>query len=372
MPGPSRVWYDSPAGGTPINATRLNGMEADIAAAKDRVFNVKDYGALCDGTTDDNAAVLAAATAAVAYGAPLFLPAGKTIGLASLLTLPAGLVLYTNGAKFKGLVENANFLISISSNTTIHGCLWVETVTGGTNVRGVSVNASVNVTIDALRVEAPAAGAGVGDPYDCALAVTGASDNINIRTITVKNFDYPVKFDGSSRIRVGALDISAYVRGLYINDTTDMVVQYGLIRTASPNALANPGHNGVLMSALANDSTTDIHLNNINVKDAGEHGFRIGGDKRVKRVWFRDCSAVNVGQAGFKVLGGQIADNNYHENIFFDNCIVEDAGQTAGNAAGFQLEFVRGVMVNSPIVRKNSKTYSAGHPDSGRGKCECP
>ena len=99
---------------------------------------------------------------------------------------------------------------------------------------------------------------------------------------------------------------------------------------------------------------------NLTVSDAGEHGFRIGGSKRVKRVWFTDCSSVNVGGSGIKVLGGTTADNNYHEDIFITNFVGEDCGQTVTNTNGIQLEFTRRAMVSHPIIRKNLKSFSAG------------
>ena len=291
---------------------------------------------------------------AVAQGVPYALPAGKIIRVASRVDCPAGLTMYANGSEIRSTVENGDFVVTFASRTTVVGHLQI-TAAPGTNVRGFAVVGATRVRLGSVAVAAQTLGAGV-DNLDVAVLLATSTD-VRIGLVSTANFDYPVKIDGCQGVNLG-VDIVSYIRGLYITDSKD-VRAVGVIREPSPNATVSPGHNGVLISATTHDATSDITLD-LGVRDAGEHGFRIGGNKRVRRVRFDSCSAVNVGGCGFKVLGGNATDANHHEDITFYAPIVEDAGQTPENAAGIMLQFVRNVQVISPIVRKGSKPFAAG------------
>jgi len=329
-----------------------------LSVAHKTAVNIKDYGAACNGVADDAPAMRTAAAAAIAAGVPLMFPASGTVAIGSRVNLPAGLVLFANGATVVGLSAAGDFLLAFAGSTFVYGVLNVQTA-ASTNVRGVVITGA-QVSINDLRVSAPSPGAGVGDTYDLGVRIDASAD-VRIRSLTITNFDYPCAIVSSTRVRIGYVSCTSYVRGIYVSDTIDLWVDGGVLKTASPNAAINPGHNGVLIDTTANDGTMDLHFSNVSVRDAGEHGWRIGGSKRVRRVWFNDCEAINVGGCGFKVLGGAIVDNNYHEDIFFNSPLVEDAGQTASNAAGVQIEFVRRVKVTDLSVRRNVKTYAAGH-----------
>jgi hypothetical protein len=75
------AWHDLPDLTTPITAAKLQGIEDGIVANDSRLtglfVNVKDYGAVGDGTTDDYAAIMAAYAALPAAGGTLYFPAGR-------------------------------------------------------------------------------------------------------------------------------------------------------------------------------------------------------------------------------------------------------------------------------------------------------
>lgn len=73
----AQTWINGSGGNTPTSAERFNYMEAGIASAG-TMYNVRDYGAVGDGTTDDAPAIQAALTAAgAASGGIVFVPAGS-------------------------------------------------------------------------------------------------------------------------------------------------------------------------------------------------------------------------------------------------------------------------------------------------------
>jgi hypothetical protein len=72
-------WQDTPSTATPITAAALEDLETRIAAYADTrqaVVNVKDYGAVGNGSTDDRVACQAAIDAATTAGLPCYFPAG--------------------------------------------------------------------------------------------------------------------------------------------------------------------------------------------------------------------------------------------------------------------------------------------------------
>lgn len=88
MPYTKQTWVDGDAGGTPLNATRLNYIENGLAAVSSAIgfANVKDYGAVGDGTADDTASIQAAINTLSVSGGYVFMPAGR-YKVTSMLTI---------------------------------------------------------------------------------------------------------------------------------------------------------------------------------------------------------------------------------------------------------------------------------------------
>jgi len=100
MTGPARTWVDGPAGGTPINAARLNGMETDIAASKDRATSAADFGTLDLTGSTDMSTVLQAAFNATPDGGTLIIPPGTYRVNTTIVSTGKSIHVYARGAKF--------------------------------------------------------------------------------------------------------------------------------------------------------------------------------------------------------------------------------------------------------------------------------
>lgn len=318
-------------------------------------IRVETFGAIFDGVADDGPALAQALEAAAKFGVPIVFPAGKVLGINNPVRIPAGTTIFTNGSRLRSMRATGGHNVYISSNVSIFGGL--KLITTGANTRGVRFDGVSNVSIDYLTVESDVPLAGAGDPMDTAILITGSS-KIRIGEVHVKDYDYQIRVDGSSDVTFDSLSMEGYVRGLYLLDAQNFTVNRGVAKTASANAQASPGHNAILMEASAQDATRDIRINNFSGRDAGEHGFRLGGAFRIKHIWFDGCEARNTGRCGFKVLGGKVGADKYHENIYFNNCLVVDCGQNNEASAAFMLQCVRNVTVTSPRVRKKNKPYS--------------
>lgn len=138
-----------------------DGTHNKLTKVTDPYIDVRAYGAVGDGVTDDTAALQAALTAAT--GKTLLLPVGTYIH-SSLLTLPSNITIYGYGATIKA----ANAL-----SKTIGGM----SVTGKTDLQ------VFGLTYDGNRASR-APGAPVGSAHG--LSITNSS-NIVLRDVGVKN-----------------------------------------------------------------------------------------------------------------------------------------------------------------------------------------
>lgn len=70
-------WADFPTTSTPITQAQLDQFDQAIRDLKYLTYNVKDYGVIGDGTTDDTTAINSALTAATTNGGIVFFPQGR-------------------------------------------------------------------------------------------------------------------------------------------------------------------------------------------------------------------------------------------------------------------------------------------------------
>jgi hypothetical protein len=119
-----QTWADGTTGGTPLSAARLNNMEAGIASAN-TTLNVKDYGAVGDGTADDTAAFQAAINAAATINGTVIIPNPPTGGyykLTSTVTIkPQGSDTQT-WVELRGGGKNGTIRWAGAANTPVFQC----------------------------------------------------------------------------------------------------------------------------------------------------------------------------------------------------------------------------------------------------------
>lgn len=209
-----------------------------------------------------------------------------------------------------------------------------------------------------------------------------ASSNINIGRIVSKNWDRPVAIVNCSDWDIGSVDVENYLRAVYIKDSVRGRINGGSIRGLSPSSKGRAGENGLLIEATVSDgSVQDIHINNLTVEDAGEHSFRIGGQKVTRDVWFNSCSSYRSGSGigtgigsdgqggcGFKVLGATAVYGSRHQNINYTDCHVYDINnhrqETGLNFAGFYMGKVVGGSISNCSVGLTELSSSYVTPSS--------
>ena len=337
-------------------------VNAVVETAKVSAFGVRvdAYGVVGDGVTDDTTAFHAAAAAAATAGVPLVIPAGFSIGISSYKQLPDGLILVTNGSSFQQIVPmGRNPVVGLGSRCQVLGGLYVRTL-GGDNCQGVHVPpASNGASVDVIDVRSSASGAGAATVYDNGVRILGS--NFTCGRIVVEGYTWPVWVQGYGH-EIGWLEVKEYSLAVRLYDTKHLRIHGGRVYGTSPTTAYKAGYNGVLIEASAPDAVDGVHVSNFRVEDAGEHGYRVGGQNSVRNVTFTRCVAKNVGGSGFKTLPGPAGDagNSVRATgVVLDHCTVEDAGDINQNCSGFLIQRADDVRITAPSIRKKDKLFSA-------------
>lgn len=327
---------------------------------RDQLFvNVADHDVKGDGESDDTQQLNNALQFAAKTHAPVWIPGYFNIGLTGQVKIPDGTTIHTNGTTFRALKETGNFLISTGSRNRIIGDLRVQIPAGSVNSRGVLVNGS-NSHIDGISVLADSEGTGLGNVRNNAVAMYGCSD-ITIGKILVANFENAVRIEDCSQVMVSDVQINTYRQGVYITNSSNVTIQNGLVRGRSAASTGGAGDNGVLIDSKVDRGTSNVKLHMV-VEDSAEHGYRIGGNKIVQGVVFDGCISQNTGASGFKILGGTVADKNYHEDIKLAHCTVIDAGtpgSLSNNQCGVMVQLAIRCTITDLNVYRVNKAYSA-------------
>ena len=339
------------------SASNIAGYVAQQVEEVRTAYSVIEFGADSSGATSSTSAFASAITAANAAGLPTAIPPGSYL-LGTALTVPSGTVLNFDNATLIG-ANNYECLIFDQDNITVTGPLTVTRGSSLSNPRSVRVSGS-NVSIQSLSIIAEEPGAGPGSMNEIAVGIS-AAENVTIGELNIQNFEFPVRIQKSSGVRINGGTIASYRRGLYIDSSTGIHVDGMEFHTASPSAAVSAGHNAILVeSTQGHGSASGIYLANLRISDSGEHGIRLGGQQKIRDVWMTNIRISKAGASGVKILGGTQASNNYHENIFMRGIFVSDCGSLNTAMAGVMIQFARNVSLSDFQAVPIDNTYSCG------------
>jgi hypothetical protein len=347
------------------------------------LVSVKDKGVVGNGSDETTNLQNALDTAA---GSVLILEGGKTYGYSSL-TIKEGTTIISNGATFNRLAASTTHGITIESGVTIDS-LVITTPGGSSGDKGVAIRGA-NVTIGRLSVTATAQGAYNSTNY--ALEIESNPSGSNLSNITIdsfycKYFSAGIFAKNVSALNVGNALVEYYRTAFYLRDVSNSDFSNVLCRYTASTSYGTNGENGLLLeSTLASGSCHDLSFNGWSVNNSGEHAYRLGGALAIRNVWFNNCHAKDSGSSivvnnpaatewhggcGFKVLGGTAVDNERHENIYFNSCVVNDVNQTFGTFPGghgvnnftpWLIIAANNVHLDNCSIDTVSATYSARH-----------
>jgi hypothetical protein len=353
-----------PTGGASLVAFQQagSGMVARSMLEKGRdIVHAEDRGLIGDGS-DETTALQDLFNASA--GKVLMLGTGKTYGIgAAGITIPDNVTLIANGSKFRKLAASANFGITTGENF-IADAVILETV-GGAFVEDPGVRiAGSNSHVGRVSVTAATPGAN-NYGVEVGTGVQGSPiTNVQIGRIEVSGYRYCIRMFEVEQSRIGFFRSTICSQGIYIRDCKQLTIDGGVMDEMWENSTGSAGQNCVLIESVTADySCRDIFINNVVSKKSAEHGFRLGGSKKLLNIHHNNCASylagsgtASVGGSGFKALGGSAATP--HEGIFYTNCYVEDAGSSNSNWSGFILGLVDGAHISNCQVRARTRTHS--------------
>lgn len=281
------TWFDSPSTTTPVSATNLN------RATKRLVYNVKDYGAAGNGTSDDSTAIQAAlTTAGAAGGGIVYLPAG-TYATTKCLNVPSNITVMGDGMGVT-TIKAISGLMSGSNGG----------INGGYSVLGQASGATGNIVIRDLTVNANHAAVGV---------VAGSANRLNAGIVDLR------ALAGLSYINVEVKD--GWFYHLTVWTSTDVLIQGCKV--------TGPGTSGVY------DQVDGIHLAGCTrqtvVNCQVDMGAGTDGDDGIALHYFPG--------SGFDVVDAVIADNRIRAG-------ANGSGIDLANAEGT----IKGVTITGNLI----------------------
>jgi parallel beta-helix repeat protein len=383
-----RQWANNNIGAPygPINATRLNGLETAVEELKTLTFNVKDYGAIGDGTTDDTVAIVATITAA-ASGDTILFPKGtfrvKTsgafnsavqLGSKSLRFLGSKSVIQADPASATGIrlismvgtdqvIEGIEFdpngvtsaicvFLSNASRTTIRQCLFTNPQNAGVWITGTTSDLSV--------IDNKFSGVNYGVLADAASTCTrvliqgnrfmgGATgDAIEINTPTT----------GSSDIHIVGNIISGYT------NTSSSGIGIGMATVSHGSIVGNLIYNCGLDGIHFEDGTNGITVTGNKIRSCGRAGISINSSNASRNTTdivvtgntVQDC-ATNAGSAGIAIEGVQA-----HRGHVVSGNLVRNCGRAAATVYGI---LVGGLTARDCSVTGNVVSNTVGSTTAG-------
>lgn len=346
-----------------IPTAQLPNLSATFVSKGDLGVHVKDYGAIGDGITNDTNAILSAATAAAAIGAPVVFRRERY--RISALEVPANTTFLTNGCTFVKTENNSTYALRTGDNFRADS-ISLEIAGGVSNDAGVFINGS-NTAIRDVRVVSRTA----DQPGTNALLLGDLNtprSNIQIDRITITGFRSPMRVINVSGSSLSNATINNFMTGVYIINCTDSTFDKFNVSGTSPSSTGTAGQNGCLLEAQNADyGCINLRFRDWVVDGAPEHSYRVGGGMTVADITFDDCISRNPGSApgnvatggsAFKVLG---AVGHMHNNVRLVNPTAEDGNVSASginNHAQYHFGLIDGLTVINPTTRAKNKTYS--------------
>jgi hypothetical protein len=275
-------------------------------ASKGAILNVKDYGAVGDGTTDDTSA-FTSAFAAASSGAVVWVPKGTYT--TNNLTMPAGVHVDGRGKiQLRPQASGSPIVMVLNDGASVRN-ISIDFGSGHTNT-GSALKLFSNTTVSGCTIYTGVGGNGI--------AVVDGTSGTPLTNITI----HQNRFVGVTGSRV-AVVVNNYAQGVkvtdnYIKDTvggincvgsasqalSDFVVSRNVIKVATP------GGNSIPIEIQRGNRVTVSN----NLVDGGTHGLSVGSCDNLT------CTGNVVrGQTSYGIECGTGSHQTYSSNTLADN-----------------------------------------------------
>ena len=181
------------------------------------------------------------------------------------------------------------------------------------------------------------------------------NDDIDIEAARFLRIDRCMIINRAAGIRIGSFACESYSKGLKIGDSRDVFVGSFSARGRSPNAVPDPGYNG-----LSIQDSVRVQCPDVLVEDAAEHAIYVSGghDAAFTRdIRFGRVVTRRSGQCGFKCK----AVNLRSVDVSIDSLSVADAAfrsKPGSNEDGLRVENCNGFRVGLLEVFRDTRRHS--------------
>lgn len=324
------------------------------------VLRVEDFGAVCDGVTDDTAAVKAGLAESARLGVPLYFPAVNTLRVRGSITLPSRAQIEGRGCTllWKEGTGSGSWLMNANRTT---GCtvrdltLRSEAPAGDVvNQRGFTALEAANLTAHGLSVQCQVGMAGSASVNALGMFFKSCP-NLNVGRLSVDGFDNGIRFSLCDDFSCEGITVNRFRLGVWVSDCKRVRLRDGLVQTTTKSPIEGSGANGVLVDSDTAGGTDGVTFEDWVVNDSYQTAYRIGGQTPVYRVDFIRCTVLRCGNNGFKTLGGTLESGSRHRFIRYTDCTVIDAGVRADlNCSGVAVQLSDDVTISGLVVRSSN------------------
>ena len=326
------------------------------------VLRVEDFGAVCDGVTDDTAAVNAGLAESARLGVPLFFPAVNTLRVRGTIKLPSRAQIEGRGSTllWKEGTGPGTWLLHADGTT---GCtvrdLTLRTEAPAADVvnqRGFTALEAAGLSVRGVKVQCVVGGAGSASNNALGFFFKSCPD-LDVGRLSVDGFDNAIRFFLCDDFSCEGVKINKFRLGLWVSDCKRARFRDGYAKDYTATPIDGPGANGVLIDADTPGGTDGLTFEDWVVQNSWETAYRIGGQTPVYRVDFIRCNVLRCGNNGFKTLGGTLESGSRHRFIRYTDCTVVDAGfREDTNCAGIAVHLSDDVTITGLVVRSSSST----------------
>ena len=329
---------------------------ADHTRRQINTVNARDHG-VSESNPDNKNAFEAAVSAAKAQNKELHVPSG-TYPISSQWVIASDSRIYFDDVTID-CTGNYECVATelVASNISMRGKLKLIIHKDLDKGRGLRITGD-NIYLESLEVVGTEVETGGIQPANLGLAIAGT--NCTVGSFTSTNMNYPFRIMDSTDVTVDELKLNKFYRGVYIRDSKNVKVVKGkLVGGITGVTELDGGGLGFLLESVATDyGTSNVRLTNLHIEDTIDSSIRLGGQKRISKIFIDNVYSKMSGGHGIKILGGAQGSGSIHENIILNNIIVEDAASFSDAVGGVVLQYVDTVSVSNLIVRKRDRDYS--------------
>ncbi|HEX9153187.1 MAG TPA: glycosyl hydrolase family 28-related protein [Candidatus Saccharimonadales bacterium] len=325
------AYYQKPSSGIPKSDLATD-VQTTLSAATTAI-NVKAYGAMGNGTTDDTAAIQAAIDAVPSTGAAVFLPRGTYVvsstltidkdatmligaGASSVIRVPSGalgidLIKIGNGSTTRAHCGIRDLRITADGQKTA-GCgvhldkcfkIWLKNLLIEKQYRSLQFTNTTEVWLDSTDVR-DTKEHGLLIDNDLMSGFDWYINNCVFDNPDVTNIGSGIHWDGGETLVASNVDLLRFNTGLYVKPTAGRESRFGFLNNLIMDTSRD---NNVRISNADTGNTVGLTFTNCWSGTAPNYGVLIDkpGSGLVQGVRWIGGKVFHNGLAGFRLAGGQ-------------------------------------------------------------------